>query len=271
MSLVWLFRRGARWCAAVLVAAMPAGAAAQTEPGTRLEVQVAVENVTIVGDIVEIEYRLRNAASSTEDLFTFTVATPTTPVMVELPAPADAWATATQFRGMPVARWTALEPVVAPGADSPVLRMRVTGLPAIAHYWIQGYAPPPPLTEDDTAAHVEPADPLAKRSRTGHTIGVEAVAPGTSAAILADRLDGLTAAVCGELGWINSEGVCESLSAKLDAARAAVVNDRASAIYQLGAYINELEAQNGLESGNPVSDEACLLLRRNAEALLARL
>jgi hypothetical protein len=164
--------RSAVRIAALLAGALPSAAAAQAEPGTRLDVRVHVESVTVNGDQVGIEYRLRNAAGSIEDLFTFTVDAPAPPLLVEQPAPADSWATATLFRNRPVARWAALEPVVPPGAESPPLRTRAAGLPAIVRYWVQGYAPPA-STAADTPVHVPAADPLTTRSRTGLTVGVE--------------------------------------------------------------------------------------------------
>jgi hypothetical protein len=256
--------------AVTLAAAAPIPALAQAGPGTRLDVRIDVETITVNAGVVEIGYRLRNAAASSEDVFTFTVDCPATSPQVDLPAPPDAWATATRFRQRQVARWTTLDPVVPPGGESPVLGMRAAGLPGIVSWWVQGYAPPPPVTDADTIADAPPDDPLA-HSLAGRTVGVEPVPANATAGALAERLIGFNTAACGSLGWISSDGVCQSLATKLTAARAAIVSDRPSAIHLIGAYINELEAQRGPEAGKHVSSEAYWLLRANAEALLTRL
>jgi len=82
----------------------------------------------------------------------------------------------------------------------------------------------------------------------------------------------LGSAVCGELAWITSGGICPSLQVKLDLARQSLGQGRQdSAKGQLEAFLDELDAQHGPEPGKHVTDNAYWLLKVNAEFLLSRL
>jgi hypothetical protein len=83
-------------------------------------------------------------------------------------------------------------------------------------------------------------------------------------------INGLIAAknkVC-ELGWVDKAGTCNSLGAKLQAAKDAISRGKnAVAINQLNAFINELEAQKG----KAVTNKAYNLLRADALYVISQL
>ncbi|NNN06475.1 MAG: hypothetical protein HKL90_11290 [Elusimicrobia bacterium] len=73
------------------------------------------------------------------------------------------------------------------------------------------------------------------------------------------------------LGWIygpGSDGIVQSLDAKLTAAKASAASgDDKTAINQLNAFINELQAQRGKH----LNDNAFYLLQANAQFILSKL
>ncbi len=70
------------------------------------------------------------------------------------------------------------------------------------------------------------------------------------------------------LGWIDNEGIANSLDQKLDNARNALMkNDKTSAKNILIAFVNEVEAQKDKH----LSSEAYALLKFNAEYLISKL
>ena len=70
---------------------------------------------------------------------------------------------------------------------------------------------------------------------------------------------------CG-LGFVSSGGVCESLRAKMSAAEAALVRgQREAARGNVGAFLNELQAQ----AGKHVLEPALTILREEAESVLS--
>jgi hypothetical protein len=87
-----------------------------------------------------------------------------------------------------------------------------------------------------------------------HTVTVEAMDKANNAASASVtfhvkvEIDGLLAAtrrMC-SLGWIHKKGICKSLEAKLNAAKAAIERGQSSAAKnQFRAFINELKAQRG--------------------------
>jgi hypothetical protein len=102
-----------------------------------------------------------------------------------------------------------------------------------------------------------------------HTVVVDAVDKADNAASasvtfdVSVDIDGLTASLeymC-ELDWINKDGICNSLGAKLRAAKASIERGKLNAAEnQLNAFINELEAQKG----KAVSQQAYDVLKASA-------
>jgi len=107
---------------------------------------------------------------------------------------------------------------------------------------------------------------------------VHTLVPARSPATLDNPSSGLSVIrsdldrACGELGWITNAGVCRSLEAKLEAAERSLERGNTnSARGQLGAFLQELEAQHGPQPGKHVSDNAYWLLKINVEYVLSRL
>jgi hypothetical protein len=222
------------------------------------------------GDTARIQYRLRNHLESREDLFTFTVDAPARVLRLSLPEPRADWDTATSYRGRSVVDWIALGSVLPPGGESPDLFFEALGIAGTVTSWVRGYYPPPRLTPADTNQLARPSDPLRENSIRLTTVGVVPFPADSSASALLARLRELRNLVCGELAWIASEGVCNSLRAKLDQAAASLSQGRPAAA-QLRAFVQELEAQHGPQPGKHVNDSAYWLLRANGEYLLARM
>ena len=99
-----------------ILGAWPSVALSQGVPGTNLVVDVQVAGVSMSGDVVHVEYVLRNRPESTEDLFVFTVDAPSPVLHIQRPEPPEGWRTSSQYRGSSVARWTMLGAHLAPGA-----------------------------------------------------------------------------------------------------------------------------------------------------------
>jgi hypothetical protein len=73
---------------------------------------------------------------------------------------------------------------------------------------------------------------------------------------------------CVALGWIDNQGIANSLDSKLDSAKSKLAaGDTIAAKNMLNAFVNEVEAQNGKH----LSSEAYALLKFNAEYLIQQL
>ena len=242
------------------------GLALGQAPGTNVVIDVMVTEVAILGNRVRVEYVLENSVESTEQLFQFSVDAPSPVLSIPRPQPEQDWRARTSYRTRSVARWTVLGEQMAPGDSSPALVFEAVGLPGIVTYRVRGYVPPPPLT--DTTPVVAPSDPLYENSVLGKTVGIEPFPADLSPVNLVRRLQELTAETCGELGWIDNPGVCNSLRVKLENGERSLLQGRTNAARgQLEALLNELEAQRGQH----VNDSAYWLLRSNGEVVLAAL
>ena len=252
-----------------LMSALGHALVAQGPPGTNADIEVTVVQATVAGNSVHLSYVVRNQPTSGERLFELTIRAPAGVRDVRAAAPTDRWLTAASYRSQPVAQWGALGDQMQPGDTSPVLSYTAPGILGIVPAWARGYAPPQPLPPEDTTNrvfHPEP-DPVFDGSRIIQVIGV--VPPpgggtGGTVVLAAEQL----AQACDSTGWIDSRGVCNSLSEKLAAASASLTrNDTTSARNQLGAFVDELDAQRGKH----VSDNAYWLLKTNAEYVLNHL
>lgn len=113
---------------------------------------------------------------------------------------------------------------------------------------------------------------------TGGWLTMTTIVPRRDPGLFDDPVQGLAAITgdltfaCGPAGWITSDGVCNSLQAKLRAAQAAVAgNAIENARAALRDFLTELDAQHGTTAGKHVTDNAYSLLKVNVESLLARL
>ncbi|NIR44408.1 MAG: hypothetical protein GWN99_00605 [Gemmatimonadetes bacterium] len=242
-----------------ILALVPGCAIAQGTPGTNIDLRVEVSSVDVEDGVTRVEYVLFNEPSSEEELFEFIVEAPAPVLSISQPEPRSGWVTGTAYRGISVAQWSVLEPLMPPGAQSPPLSFEAEGLPAIVTYHARGffpvpeYEPVPPRPPD-----AEPV--LFSNTVEGKTVGVEPTPPESGPGDLMAR--GLTVLdqVCG-LDWIDAPGVCNSLRVKLEGARASMAAGRIKpARGQLRAFLNELEAQRGRH----VSESAYQLLAATA-------
>lgn len=248
----------------------PAAGVAQGRPGTNLIVDVRVTRISLTGETGRVEYALSNRRESQEELYTFTVDAPAPALRISAPT-ADDWDTGTSYRGHSVADWAALTHQLPPGGTRAPFAFEAVGLPGIVTMWVRGYYSPPELTTEDLRVPRRPSDPLAENSIRGRTVGIEPFPEDRSPGSLVNRLGQLREESC-NLDWITSAGVCHSLQAKLDQARASLSRGQIqSAKGQLSAFLHELDAQHGAEPGKHVTDNGYWLLKINAQYALNRL
>lgn len=182
--------------------------------------------------------------------------------------------------GMPYCRFMndSARDGVAPGDRSGGFTLVTTWLPGVTAARAWGLAEPVQFPAEETEEH-DPRlhDLLATVNGVrGGWVEAPAVAPlrdpsvATPAEMLGDWLSADLAAACGELGWIDHQGTCNSLRTKLDQAARSLERGRATAaLGQLRSFLLELEAQHGPEPGKHVTDYAYWLLRVSGEHLLS--
>src|SRR5688500_8594819 len=182
---------------------------AQGAPGTNLAVEVGFRRIAMRADTVRIEYLVRNAEESREELFEFTVEAPSRVVGIDLPGPRQEWDAATTYKTLSVASWGMLGEQLRPAATTPPLAFEAVGLPGIVTYWAGGWFPVEPLeAEYEPPPPMSPRDAIAANAVQGRTIGVDPLPADRRPAALLERLGGLLDDTCGDLGWITSASVC---------------------------------------------------------------
>ena len=222
--------------------------AAKTE---NLHVRVNVAALDVRGDTVRVAYTVTNAPTSTADLFAFTVDAATHLVEIERPSRSVAAHTliAHDFGGRPVASWGFVDPTIAPAASAPSLAYRAIGLPGLVKYWATPYQAPDTIEAADVSSEELAAGPGASAADSGLTVGVVPFPADRSRSALLHRLTTMLDRVCMR-GWVDNQGVCNSLRVKID-------HD------QMDALLNELSAQRGKH----VNETAYFLLAGNVWAL----
>jgi hypothetical protein len=138
---------------------------------------------------------------------------------------------------------------------------------AIPQFEVNDYYPPADeVSNPDSLAEKVDADREAINFH-GFTIGPAAPPLDLSASSWLDTLVSYKHESVA-LGWIDNQGIANSLDSKLDSAKSKLaVGDTTAAKNVLNAFVNEVEAQNG----NHLSSEAFALLKFNAEYLIQRL
>jgi hypothetical protein len=235
------------------IAAAAALAAANRLPAqaTRLSIRAVPAQVTVRGDTTRVAYAVTNTPVSTSDLFAFTVDAPVPTVRVERPAPGAQWHVTRRLAGHSVASWTFIETQLPAGQTSPPLAYSAVGLPGVVKYWARVYVPPDTVEPADLPDAPRPTGPGAFANDSGTTIGVVPFPADRSRAALVSRLGDLVTDACAR-GWIDNEGVCNSLQVKVREG-------------QFRALLSELRAQRGQH----VNDLAYFLLVGNVRALPA--
>jgi hypothetical protein len=257
-------------CALLGIANTPVLVLAQGTPGTNIAVEVKVSRIAMRGDTVRIESVVKNAASSQESLFQFTVDAPSKVIRIELPAPGENWDTSTTYKTLAVASWGILDALPPPGTATPPLVFEALGLPGIVTYWAMGWFPVPAYNpEDEPPPPMSPREAITASTVQGLAVGVEPFPNDRSAGNLLTRLLSSTDQSCGSLAWITSATVCTSLKGKLQqASQALTQGDDNAARTQLQSFLTELDAQHDAQGTLPVKDNAYWLLKVNAEYVL---
>lgn len=241
------------------LACLSSAVLAQGAPGTNLAVEVGFRRIAMRADTVRIEYLVRNAEESREELFEFTVEAPSKVVRIDLPVPEENWDTSTVYKTLSVASWGLLGEQLHAGTTTPQLAFEAVGLPGLVTYWAGGWFPVEPLeTEYEPPPPMSPREAIAATAVQGRTIGVDPLPADRRPAALLERLVGLLDDTCGDLGWITSASVCSSLMEKLRRGR-------------MESFLAELAAEHQAGGTLPVKDAAFWLLKVNAEYLRNRI
>lgn len=225
--------------------ASPAGS--QREP---LSIRVQPGAVDVHGDTVVVTLGVQNRATSSRDLWLFTVEAPVPARTIKhLGAPTEWHVFMTKHYGISVATWGFLGDHLAPGRSSPPLVFSALGLPGLVRYWAEPWIVPDTVDSDYVEASAGPPGPWNTAADSGVTVGVVPFPNDRSRGALLGRMRALLQESCAR-SWVDSAGVCNSLSEKLS-------HD------DMGALLNELEAQRGKH----VNDLAYFLLGGNVRAL----
>jgi hypothetical protein len=224
-------------------------------------------------DTVRVEYRVRNATDSREDLWEFTVEAPSRVIRIEHPRPSENWDAATTYKTISVASWASLGTHVSPGATTPPLVFEAVGLPGPVTYWAMGWFPVPEYEpEEFSPPPMSPREAIAESSIEGRTVGVDSLPADRSPRALLRRLQGLLDTTCGELAWIRSTALCSRLGTKLEQALQSLARGRTTRTHaQLDEFLRELASHYNPSAIGPVSDVAFWLLKVNAEYVLGRI
>lgn len=160
--------------------------------------------------------------------------------------------------------------LLAPGGGLGGFSLTSSCLPAIQPYYVQGDIPIPNVNDvPEGVSEREFADALEipNNSFQGTTISPGSIPASTSPSQIESFLGSqLQQAV--SLGWIDSNGILNSLRVKLDAANDSISRgDHVSARHQLDAFSHELEAQ----AGKHVTAQAAEFLGSIAQCLESEL
>jgi hypothetical protein len=237
---------------------------------TNLSVDVHVSRVSMRADTVRVEYRVRNAADSREDLWEFTVEAPSRVIHIERPRPDTNWDASTTYKTLSVASWASLGTHVSPGAMTPPLVFEAVGLPGLVTYWAMGWFPVPEYdAEQILPPPMSPREAIARSNIEGRTVGIDSFPADRTPQALVGRLQSLLDTSCGELGWIQSAPLCNLLRTKLEQARQSVARRKtSSARAQLQDFLKELTSRRDESAVRPMPDASLWLLKVNAEYVL---
>lgn len=256
---------------ALFVATLASGQTIPWPRGDRLTAVVSPDSVTLsaTSGVLSIRYRLRNQPAS-EQAARILMIEARAPVQdLKAPQPAGRWVHVGPQPSDSVAFWgsASRDQDVSPGSARTGFEIvTASALPGIVRFWVQGRFQVPTVTEAQEDS-VEETPLVENNSFAGMTVGPVRTADQSVGALLA-RLGRLELQAC-SLSWITNAGVCHSLKMKLDQASAALTRgDAESAKGQLGAFLDELNAQHGAEPGKHVTDNAYWLLRVNVQFVL---
>lgn len=237
-------------------------------PGTKIQITI---NQTIAFDATSstfrYEYSVISGSGSIQPISIFDVQLPDV-ISTTITSPSG-WS---QNRGGPrhLIDWGAneLANMITPGKSLNGFIITSIAAPDTIMAFGHGYAPLPPAV--DFVDENTPPPPDFDRDN------VALMTVGPSTYTFSDPATGISRLISLKYqafsnGWIfgpGSDGIIQSLDAKLDAATASIAaGDNKTAIKQLNAFVNELEAQRGKH----VSDNAFFLLTANTQFLMTKL
>ncbi len=235
-----------------------------------LSATVQVRVMAIRGDTVRLSYTLTVGGSSAQPAYLLLLRSDVHPTAVS--SPVGWYASSGVIDDSGEVDWSSLahRADVRPGASEQGFEAEAVGLLDIIAYRVQGRHAAPVVT-DSTEGLIQSPPSVWANSVGGRSVGLVPVPLDNSAGALLPRLDSLVARAC-RLGWISSQGICQSLRTKLERAVAAVGRGNThAAAGELAACVQELEAQHGPEPGKSVNYSAYWLLKVNAEYVLTRL
>ncbi|MDE3058447.1 MAG: hypothetical protein KGJ59_10875 [Bacteroidota bacterium] len=228
--------------------------------------------VSVVAHVTELkngkffyEYQLQSLPNSKQNIWTFDVEYHA-PVQ-EIQAPTE-WLGDPGYLPPPRVQWYARDSLVEISPDSKLggFSFLSGGIPSIEIYYVSGWVEPPVFTEENAPDSVI-GDNVLENSVKGITIGPTAPPVNFSASTWIDTLISYKHQAV-SLGWIDNQGIANSLDSKLDNAKSKLsAGDTTAAKNMLNAFVNEVEAQNGKQ----LTSEAYALLKFNAEYLIDRL
>jgi hypothetical protein len=239
---------------------------------TYLSVDVQVSRVSMRADTARVEYRVRNAAESREDLWEFTVEAPSRVIRIEHPRPVENWDAATTYKTLSVASWASLETHVLPGATTPPLVFEAVGLPGPVTYWAMGWFPVPQYEpEYEPPPPMSPREAISKDAIEGRTVGIDSFPGDRSPRALLQRLQGLLDTTCGELSWIRSATLCSRLGTRLQQASESLARGETTrSRARLDDFLKELTSHYNASARRVLSDAAFWLLKVNVKYVRER-
>jgi hypothetical protein len=237
----------------------------QVVPADRVDVVVRVDVQAAASGQYVFSFGIENRGSLTGSKAV---------VSLEVPCPQNASPTSVtagwskhvgRFRNARSCSFFRGPPRLQPGKLETGLVVTSSNLPAISPVTVQGDAAPVDWPSDEST----PQEAYAVADRVGLGGGggrdVVSLAPIRPIAVLADPLTAVPlirsdlAQAC-KLGWVDNEGVCNSLDVKLSGA----LDGPTLKLQALEAFLNELSAQHNKH----VSQEAFALLSVNVKALI---
>jgi hypothetical protein len=240
----------------LVLTAMLTAAAGHASAQGNLQVSVKPQVISQTGDSIKLAYTVRVLPASGADSLTQFSVLVARDARVDAPTPKANWLVANTYKQRPVASWVYLVRMWGVQDAIPPLTVTARGLLGVVQYWAARREPP------DTVVTSLASDTLTMQDTVvdivglrGTTVGIVDLPADRSPGALATRLSALIDQLCA-LGWIDNNGICNSLRVKATAAAG-----------PLNALRNELSAQRGKH----VSEEAYTILSQNVAYLVARL
>lgn len=154
---------------------------------------------------------------------------------------------------------------IKPGQTISGFSFESEALPGICKFFSEGFVIISKVSEEPPEEQLPPYE-FGQDAFKGQTIGPVLIGDQSIGGLI-DRLISLKDSMP-SYGWLTNQGIINSLNVKLNAVKESVVKgNNKTAINQLKAFNNELDAQKGKQ----VNDNAWALLKANAEFLIHKL